>query len=143
MVDGRGRAFDEICNSWPIDDPSERLTVRSVKLYMYGALGSRGAALLDDYDDEPCILGLLLQDPDSFAEDVARAMECGMQGNTHAIGDRANQLVLDAYEAALRRAPDHSGRHRIEHPQLVAPEDFPRRAEQESSAPLQHTQHPA
>lgn len=139
MVDGRGRAFDEICNSGPIDDPSERLTVRSVKFYMDGALGSRGAALLDDYADEPGNRGLLLQDPDSFAEDVARAMECGMQVNTHAIGDRANQLVLDAYEAAMRRVPDHSGRHRIEHAQIVAPEDFPRFADLEIIASMQPT----
>src|SRR5690625_7447564 len=106
---------------------------------MDGALGSRGAAHLEDYADDPGNRGLLLQDPDIFTEDVARAMECGMQVNTHAIGDRANQLVLDAYEAAMRRVPDHSGRHRIEHAQIVAPDEFPRSAHPELIASIQPT----
>ena len=139
MVDGLGEAFDAICSGGLIAHPSGRLTVRSVKFYMDGALGSRGAALLDDYHDDPGNRGLLLQEPAGFNEDVTRAMECGMQVNTHAIGDRANRLVLDAYETALRRVPDQPGRHRIEHAQIMTREDIERFAELDVIASMQPT----
>ena len=77
------------------------VTVRAVKYYLDGALGSRGAALLDDYADDPGNRGLLFKPLEAFTEDVRRAVECGFQVGTHAIGDRGNRVALDAYEQAL------------------------------------------
>ena len=108
-----------------------RLAVRSVKVYADGALGSRGAALLADYADDAGNRGLLFRQPDALRETVTAAMRCGLQVNTHAIGDRGNRVVLDAYEAALAAtggaATDGgAGRHRIEHAQVVSLDDVAR-----------------
>ncbi len=126
MIDGRGDAFDHFCERGPLHDPSGRLNVESVKFFADGALGSRGAALLDDYADDPGNRGLLLHDEASFRQDVQAAVECGFQVNTHAIGDRANRMVLDAYEEAMQKCSQPVRRPRIEHAQVVAPEDRPR-----------------
>jgi hypothetical protein len=126
MIGGRGDTFDELCEHGPIGDATDRLRVRSVKFYMDGALGSRGAALLDPYSDDPGNRGLLMKQPDPFEQDVRDALACGFQVNTHAIGDRANRVVLDAYEAATEGAADGPGRHRIEHAQILHPDDLPR-----------------
>lgn len=127
MVGGPGPTLDRLCAEGPIDDPSGRLVVRSIKLYIDGALGSRGAALLEDYADEPGNDGLLLYTPEAFEAVVERAMRCGLQVNTHAIGDRGARVVLDTYErvtAALGRGAE--GRHRMEHAQVLHPDDLPR-----------------
>ncbi len=126
MIGGRGATFDHFCASGPVIDYGDRLTVRSVKFYMDGALGSRGAALLEPYADEAANSGLLFQQPQSFTSDVARALECGFQINTHAIGDRANRVALDAYEHAMLQTGRTLGRHRIEHAQVLALGDIPR-----------------
>jgi len=106
-----------------------RLWIRSVKLYSDGALGSRGAALLDPYSDEAGHSGLLVTAP-AFIQSVAeRALRLGFQVNTHAIGDRGNRVVLDAYTAALRAVPSSDHRFRVEHAQILAPDDIPRFAE--------------
>jgi len=123
MINGRGDAFDHLCEQGPLHHPSDRLTVESVKFFADGALGSRGAALLDDYADDPGNRGLLLHETDAFQRDVQAAVECGFQVNTHAIGDRANRLVLDIYEAAMQEGSQPVRRPRIEHAQIVAPED--------------------
>jgi hypothetical protein len=101
--------------------------VRGVKLYMDGALGSRGAALLAPYSDAPTS-GLLVTPVEELRATLSRARAAGVQVATHAIGDRGNRLVLDAYRdtfaddpAALRAA-----RWRVEHAQVIAPEDLPR-----------------
>ena len=111
----------------PYADPSGLVRVRGVKLYMDGALGSRGAALLAPYQDAPGE-GLLVTPVETVRDFLARARTRGIQVATHAIGDRGNRLVLDAYRdtfaddaAALRAA-----RWRIEHAQVIAPEDLPR-----------------
>ena len=103
-----------------------RLRVQSLKVYADGALGSRGAALIEDYSDEPGNHGLLIQSPDALAETVTEAMACGLQVNTHAIGDRGNREVLDAYERAMEETGGGPGRHRIEHAQVVSLEDIER-----------------
>jgi len=107
-------------------DAGGRIAVRAIKLYADGALGSRGAALLAPYSDDPANSGLVVT-PQAVVEDVAeRALRAGFQVCTHAIGDRGNRIVLDAYESALRRVPVRDHRFRIEHAQVLAPDDIPR-----------------
>lgn len=103
-----------------------RLAIRSVKLYADGALGSRGAALLAPYDDDPGNTGLLVTPPAKIQDVATRALRAGFQVCTHAIGDRANRIVLDAYEAALRAVPASDHRFRVEHAQVLSPDDIPR-----------------
>ena len=103
-----------------------KVWIRAIKLYADGALGSRGAALLDPYQDDPHNAGLLVSTPAHVQEIATRALRAGFQVNTHAIGDRGNRLTLDAYEAALEAVPAFDHRFRIEHAQVVAPADVPR-----------------
>jgi predicted amidohydrolase YtcJ len=103
-----------------------RLWVRSIKLYGDGALGSRGAALLDPYADDAQNNGLLVQQPAYIRGVSERALRSGWQIATHAIGDRANRLVLDAYDAALKTVPTADHRFRIEHSQIIHHADIPR-----------------
>jgi predicted amidohydrolase YtcJ len=109
------------------------IAVRAMKFYADGALGSRGAALLDDYSDDPGNRGLLLTDEATLTAACERALRGGWQVCTHAIGDRGNRLVLDCYERALaavpvaERAPGGSDpRFRIEHAQVLSAADVPR-----------------
>ena len=103
-----------------------KLWIRSVKLYADGALGSRGAALLEPYTDDPKNNGLLLSSPQHLRDVATRALRSGFQVNTHAIGDRGNRVVLDAYEAALTTVPTADHRFRIEHAQVLHHDDIPR-----------------
>ena len=107
----------------------DRLWIRSIKISSDGALGSRGAALLEPYSDEPGHSGLVLTSGDRIQEVAVRALRAGFQLNTHAIGDRANRIVLDAYEAALEEVPTADHRFRVEHAQILHPSDIPRFAE--------------
>jgi predicted amidohydrolase YtcJ len=113
-----------------------RLTVRAVKMYADGALGSRGAALLSPYSDDPSNSGLLLTRPERLLDVSKKARAAGFQVCTHAIGDRGVRNVLDAYEGAGVKA---SERFRIEHFQVVAPDDFPRTARLGVIASMQPT----
>lgn len=127
MIGGEGLTMDHFCDQGLMPDYKGRLAVRSLKLYMDGALGSRGAAMIEPYTDDPTNHGLLLTSPDRYADIVARAMACGLQVNTHAIGDRANRIVLDTYAQMIPQATSNAGRHRIEHAQVVvSPEDIAR-----------------
>jgi len=101
------------------------LWVRSIKLYQDGALGSRGAALLEPYSDAPTI-GLLVSAPTHIREVAGRALTAGFQVNTHAIGDRGNRLVLDAYESIFKERPTADHRWRVEHAQILHSDDIPR-----------------
>ncbi len=102
------------------------LWIRSIKLYADGAMGSRGAALLEPYSDDPANSGLL-KSTQAHIQDVAtRALRAGFQVNTHAIGDRGNRVALDAYEAALAAVPVADHRFRIEHAQNLHYADIPR-----------------
>lgn len=107
----------------PFADPSERVVVRSMKLVADGALGSRGAALLEPYADAPASRGLVIEDLPALTAKISQARELGYQVNVHAIGDRANSIVLDAFAAAGALPAE---RHRIEHAQIVQLEDIPR-----------------
>jgi len=127
MLDGADRA---LVDAWlargPEIDPRHRLTIRSVKLFADGALGSRGAALHEPYSDAPGSRGQFTTPPDAVYALTRRALERGFQVATHAIGDAANRAVLDAYERALAETGVRDARLRIEHAQVVAPEDVSR-----------------
>lgn len=107
---------------------SGRLDVRAVKLVADGALGSRGAHLHDDYADAPGQRGLAVTSHESLRDLAERAMRCGLQVNAHAIGDAANTSTLDALDAAIRATGGGPGRHRVEHAQILRPDDLPRLA---------------
>ena len=103
------------------------LTVRSVKLYADGALGSRGAALLEPYADDPDNRGLIRTPPEEMLEAARFALGHGFQVATHAIGDRGNRVVLDVYEKALGEHLEvKDPRFRIEHAQILDAADIPR-----------------
>jgi predicted amidohydrolase YtcJ len=103
--------------------------IRAIKMYADGALGSRGAALLEDYSDEPGNRGLVQSPPEQIERVAEEALRRGFQVNTHAIGDRANRTTLDAYEQALRAVPHADHRFRIEHAQVIHRQDIPRFAQ--------------
>jgi predicted amidohydrolase YtcJ len=127
MLDGADRALvEEWFARGPEIDPHHRLTIRSIKLFADGALGSRGAALLAPYSDEPATRGLFTTPEDVVYDLTRRALAKGFQVATHAIGDAANRQVLDAYERALRETQPKDARLRVEHAQVVAPSDLPR-----------------
>ena len=98
------------------------LDVRGFKVYADGALGSRGACLLQPYDDQKNWKGFLLSDPKHFQEVAEKIAAKGFQMCTHCIGDSANRVILKIYASVLKGKNDH--RWRIEHAQVIAPEDF-------------------
>lgn len=100
--------------------------VRMLKLYSDGALGSRGAALLAPYADDHANTGLLVTPPAEIQRIATAALRRGFQVGVHAIGDRGNRVVLDAYDAALKAVPTADHRFRIEHAQVISPQDIPR-----------------
>ena len=102
------------------------LWIRAIKLYADGALGSRGAALLAPYSDEPSNSGLLVSPPEHIRAWADWALRRGFQINVHAIGDRGNRIVLDAFDSALKRFPKADHRFRIEHAQVISQQDIPR-----------------
>jgi predicted amidohydrolase YtcJ len=103
-----------------------RLWVRAVKLFVDGALGSRGAALLEPYSDDPGNRGLTVTDEKTLRQCVDEALANGFQVCTHAIGDRGNDIILNVYEAALKNHPGMDQRLRVEHAQVLAMNDIPR-----------------
>ncbi len=103
---------------------TDRLTVRSVKYFSDGALGSRGALLLRPYSDSPQTIGIAIRDADYLRREGVQCLQYGFQMCTHAIGDSANRLVLDVYCDLLQGPNDL--RWRIEHCQVIAPDDFKR-----------------
>lgn len=100
----------------------ERLTVNSIKLYADGALGSRGALLLEPYSDDPGNYGIRMASPDSLYNILVQAYDKNFQVNTHCIGDSANRMMLNLYGEVLKGHNDR--RWRIEHAQVVHPDDF-------------------
>jgi predicted amidohydrolase YtcJ len=139
MADGIRETLDWLCESGPVSEPSGRLVMRSVKLYGDGALGSRGAALLEDYSDDPGNRGLLFASQTQVENDMRRIMACGLQVGIHAIGDAGNHQALDAYQKVIVEFPDNPGRHRIEHAQVLDLHDIPRFARLGIIAAMQPT----
>ena len=131
---------DALLDTWfasgPLVDFGNKLTVRTVKIYADGALGSRGAALLEPYSDEPSRKGLLVTPPDRVEAIAARAADAGFQAATHAIGDRGARIALDAYAKAGAKAED---RFRIEHFQVATLDDIDRLAKMGAIAAMQPT----
>ncbi|WP_132999166.1 amidohydrolase [Luteimonas arsenica] len=132
-------AIDARCREGAYRHASGRLDMRGVKLMIDGALGSRGAALIDDYSDDPGNRGLLVQGEEDYAAAVRRAHGCGLQVATHAIGDRGNRIVLDTYRRALGDAASGDHRWRVEHAQVMAPGDIARFGELKLVASMQPT----
>ena len=128
MVRDTGDAFDTISAEGPLDGYGGGfLTVHSVKLYADGALGSRGAAMLKPYTDDPHNHGLLFMSPGTMVSKIEKAFARGYQVNIHAIGDAANREVLDSFAAAYKAHPDAKAfRNRVEHAQIVSLKDIPR-----------------
>ncbi|MFT5571480.1 MAG: putative amidohydrolase YtcJ [Cryomorphaceae bacterium] len=124
MADGASDMLGHLCDNGVSIDPAAMLTARSVKLYSDGALGSRGAALLEDYSDDPGNQGLMIESQDTLTKHATRAVACGLQVNIHAIGDRGNRVTLDVLEAA--NAFSNPGRHRVEHSQVIELGDMQR-----------------
>jgi len=106
-------------------------TQRTIKVIFDGALGSRGAALLKPYADAPDTSGYLTEKPEELKPMFEEALRSGIQVETHAIGDRANRLILDLYEQAFKAVPPNARkirepRWRVEHAQILDPVDIPR-----------------
>ncbi|MEZ5521969.1 MAG: amidohydrolase [Dokdonella sp.] len=140
MIGGTGEDFDGISKDGPlIGYGHDFLTVRSVKLYADGALGSRGAALLAPYADDPHNTGLLFNTPDALTAMIGKALGKGYQVCVHAIGDKANREVLDSFAAAYKTAGGKELRNRIEHAQVVALDDIPRFVDLDLIASMQPT----
>lgn len=130
-VYGPGMDADRFLREGPvIDDFDHHFTMRTIKVVLDGALGSRGAALLEPYSDAPTS-GFLREKPEDLSSMFAKALREGIQVETHAIGDRTNRLILDLYEKAFEEIPSAQRkiaqpRWRVEHAQIVNPADIPR-----------------
>jgi predicted amidohydrolase YtcJ len=140
MIGDAGEDFRALAANGPLMAyGGDFLDVRAVKLYADGALGSRGAALLEPYSDAPGQRGLLFMSPADLQAKIVAGLKAGYQVNVHAIGDAANREVLDAFEAAYRVVDGRPLRNRIEHAQVVAPADIPRFRTLELIASMQPT----
>jgi predicted amidohydrolase YtcJ len=127
MIGGTGEDFDQLAKNGPLKDYADGMyALRSVKLYSDGALGSRGAALLKPYSDEPHSHGLLFFKTAQMDAMMTKAMRKGYQVNVHAIGDAGNKQILDIYKKELAATKSAGQRHRIEHAQVVTMDDIPR-----------------
>ncbi|MRJ45923.1 amidohydrolase [Idiomarina loihiensis] len=110
----------------PYESVDQKLTIRSVKIYADGALGSRGAALLEDYSDDHGNHGLMVTSEEKIRDLYELIIPHGFQINTHAIGDRANRVVLDNLAEVYNELGGRNLRNRIEHAQIVHPDDLKR-----------------
>ena len=135
-ADGNGNALSDLCHKGAYQHAGQRLQMRGVKFFVDGALGSRGAALLQPYTDNTHTKGILVTTPVQFENDVRHALDCNVQVATHAIGDHANRLVLDTYEKVGGTQLSQL-RWRIEHAQILSASDMHRFAESGVIASMQ------
>ena len=127
MIGGTGADFDQLAKNGPLESyGGDMYALRAVKLYSDGALGSRGAALLAPYTDDPHSHGLLFNTNEQIDTMIAKAMKKGYQVNVHAIGDAGNRQILDTFAKEIPATHGEALRHRIEHAQIVTLEDIPR-----------------
>ena len=130
-VYGPGEAADKILRDGPILDAYDHhFTTRTIKIVFDGSLGSRSAALLEPYSDADTS-GFLTQKEADLRPMLRAALRRGIQVETHAIGDRANRIILDLYEEAFQAVPPNERkvkepRWRVEHAQILSPSDIPR-----------------
>jgi len=128
-IGGAGATWDEYLKRGPETSGNDgRLTVRALKLYADGALGSRGAALIEPYSDDPDNRGLTLTSSEQIKSAAMQALDKGFQVCIHAIGDRGNSIALSVYSDVLKSNPGKAkdARFRIEHAQVVDLNDIPR-----------------
>jgi predicted amidohydrolase YtcJ len=128
MLRGPLPALEPFFHSGPVTGGTNpRLIVRSIKVVADGALGSRGAALLEPYSDESGTSGLLTTPPDEVYAQTLAAAKAGFQTGIHAIGDRGNRIAMDTFERVQREVPDARAlRLRIEHAQILDAAEIPR-----------------
>lgn len=127
MIRDTGDEFKTLSAKGPlIGYGNDRYDLRAVKLYGDGALGSRGAALMEPYTDDHAHSGLLFMSDAVMQANVKTALKAGYQVNVHAIGDKTNHQVLDAMEVAYKDVGGRDLRNRIEHAQVVSLPDIPR-----------------
>ncbi|MGI2114718.1 amidohydrolase [Shewanella frigidimarina] len=131
--------FTSILKQGHITTADNMFKVDSVKISADGALGSRGAALIKEYSDQPGHKGLMLYSDEQLGKLILQSMKAGFQVNTHAIGDNANQVVLDKYQTAIAATDSKALRHRIEHAQILDLADIPRFAQLGVIASIQAT----
>ncbi len=126
MLDGTDKNLVEsFLSKGPEIDQNHMLTIRCIKIFVDGALGSRGAALIKPYSDAPKIKGVIVTPEETLYQITVQSLKSGFQVATHAIGDLANRITLNAYKRALKEVPevkDH--RLRLEHAQVAALEDI-------------------
>ena len=120
MISNREANLDYYLNKGKIK--TDRLNVQSVKVYADGALGSRGAALKQDYSDQHDHFGALVIGVEAYKDLAKRIEKAGYQMNTHAIGDSANRFVLQTYAKTLES--ESNRRWRVEHAQVITDNDF-------------------
>ncbi|NUN69299.1 MAG: amidohydrolase [Bacteroidetes bacterium] len=129
LIGGGGTFLNDMLEAGPyVDKVNHMFALRAIKLYLDGALGSRGAALIEPYSDDPEHRGLITTPPDSVRVMAEQGLANGFQIAIHAIGDRGNNIALNAIEAAMQRYPQQArdARMRIEHAQVIAREDIRR-----------------
>ncbi|MEN9867666.1 MAG: hypothetical protein RL748_3256 [Pseudomonadota bacterium] len=127
MISGTGAEFDKLAAKGPLPGMADdHYALRAVKLFSDGALGSRGAALLQPYADAAPAKGLLFVDDATMQAQMRKAMQAGYQVNVHAIGDGGNRQVLDSFAKLLPQFKQQDMRHRVEHAQVVDLADIPR-----------------
>lgn len=127
MISGVDQFFDRVSINGPLASyAQDKYALRAVKLFADGALGSRGAALIEPYQDAPDSHGLLFKTDAEIAAMMEKAIKKGYQVNVHAIGDAGNRQILNAYEKMNQLYGAGDLRHRIEHAQVVALSDIPR-----------------
>lgn len=126
MLGARDPQLESMLKAGYVTDPQDFLSIRSVKAYGDGALGSRGAALIEDYSDAPDNHGLLVTSESQLEPLFELVLGNNFQLNFHAIGDLANQLALDQFEQTFKEIGGKDLRNRIEHAQVVSLNDIPR-----------------
>ena len=126
FIDGVGKAWDAYKTKTKEIYGKDYLTIAGIKLYVDGALGSRGAALIEPYSDDKGNRGLTVSNESDIEQITEEAIKNNFQVAVHAIGDRGNSIVLNAYEKALKNSSGKDYRLRIEHAQIINADDIKR-----------------
>ncbi|MCX7984058.1 MAG: amidohydrolase [Bacteroidetes bacterium] len=140
-VDGRSELWDQLKTQGPIIGyGNNRLTIRAVKYFIDGSLGSRSAALREPYADDPTNRGITTMSSNELRRYIDEAVAYGFQVCLHAIGDRANGMALDVIEESIIKGTNRDIRFRVEHAQMVSPGDIQRFAKLGVIASIQPVQ---